>query len=79
LAQVDRWSSEARTAIALELAAARLLATASAPLMPRFSAKLAAALGIPAIETWPDTADLVEPGSRCTLSGTRFFSTDKHQ
>lgn len=76
LAQVDRWSSEARTAIALELAAARLLATASAPLMPRFSAKLAAALGIPAIETWPDTADLVEPGSRCTLSGTRFFRTD---
>lgn len=76
LAQVDRWCSEARTAIALEVAAARLLATASAPLMPRFSAKLAAALGIPAIETWPDTADLVEPGSRCTLSGTRFFSTD---
>lgn len=73
LAGNDRWSSEARTAIALELAAARLLATASAPLMPRFSAKLAAALGIPEIETWPDTADLVEPGSRCTLAGTRFF------
>lgn len=73
LAGNDRWSSEARTAIALELAAARLLATASAPLMPRFSAKLAAALGIPEIKTWPDTADLVEPGSRCTLAGTRFF------
>ncbi|WDV54284.1 class I tRNA ligase family protein [Streptomyces coeruleorubidus] len=79
LAQDDRWSSEARTAIALELAAARLLATASAPLMPRFSAKLAAALGIPAIETWPDTADLVEAGSRCTLSGTRFFSTGEQR
>ncbi|MFJ6618286.1 class I tRNA ligase family protein [Kitasatospora sp. NPDC091335] len=75
LAGIDRWSSEARTAVALELAAARLLATVSAPLMPRFSAGLAAALGIPAIETWPDTADLVEPGSRCTLSGTRFFGT----
>lgn len=74
LAKNDRWSSEARTAIALELAAARLLATGSAPLMPRFSAKLAAALGIPAIENWPDTADLVEPGSRCTLADTRFFS-----
>lgn len=79
LAQADRWNSEARTAIALELAAARLLATASAPLMPRFSAKLAAALGIPAIETWPDTADLVAPGRRCTLSGTRFFSTDEQR
>ncbi|MFE5818121.1 class I tRNA ligase family protein [Streptomyces sp. NPDC056479] len=79
LAQDDRWSSEARTAIALELAAARLLATASAPLMPRFSAKLAAALGIPAIATWPDTADLVEPGSRCTLAGTRFFGTDEQR
>lgn len=76
LSEVGRWASEARTAIALELAAARLLATASAPLMPRFSAALAAALGIPAIETWPDTADLVEPGSRCTLAGTRFFGTD---
>ena len=76
LAGLDRWSSEARTAVALELAAARLLATASAPVLPRFSAKLAAALGIPAIDSWPDTADLVEPGSRSTLSGTRFFAAD---
>ena len=69
----DRWSSEARTAIALELAAARLLATASAPVLPRFSAKLAAALGIPAIDSWPDTADLVEPGSRSTLTDTALL------
>jgi methionyl-tRNA synthetase len=47
--------------------------------MPRFSAKLAAALGIPAIDTWPDTADLVEPGSRCTLSDTRFFGTEEQR
>lgn len=73
LSRVDEWGSEARTAIALELAAARLLATAAAPLMPRFSATLAGALGIPAIEIWPDTADLVEPGCRCTLASTRFF------
>ncbi|MET7680641.1 class I tRNA ligase family protein [Streptomyces sp. NPDC005423] len=79
LARTDRWGSEARTAVALELAAARLLATASAPLMPRFSAALATALGIPAIETWPDTADLVEPGSRCTLADTRFFSAGDRQ
>lgn len=79
LADVDRWSSEARTALALELAAARLLATVSAPLMPRFSARLAAALGMPAVDSWPDTADLVEPGSRCTLSGTRFFGTEEQR
>lgn len=79
LARIDRWRSEARTAVALELAAARLLAAASAPLMPRFSAKLAAALGIPAVESWPDTVDLVEPGRRCTLSGTRFFGPSEQR
>ncbi|MCP3755596.1 class I tRNA ligase family protein [Streptomyces sp. TBY4] len=79
LAHDGRWSSEARTALVLELAAARLLATASAPLMPRFSAKLAAALGIPAVDSWPDTAELVEPGSRCTLAGTRFFDTGEQR
>ncbi|MEV7994256.1 class I tRNA ligase family protein [Streptomyces sp. NPDC086077] len=79
LAHHGRWSSEARTALALELAAARLLATTSAPLMPRFSAKLAAALGIPAVDTWSDTVGLVEPGSRCTLAGTRFFGTGEQR
>lgn len=74
-----RWSSEARTALSLELAAARLLASASAPLMPRFSAKLAEALGVPPIATWPDTVDLVEPGSRCTLADTRFFGTGEQR
>src|SRR5207248_2322457 len=34
------WKDETRTAIALELAAARLLATCAAPVMPRFSARL---------------------------------------
>ncbi|GLY28362.1 class I tRNA ligase family protein [Kineosporia sp. NBRC 101731] len=74
LAGIDRWSSEARTAVALELAAARLLATAAAPMMPRFSARLAASLGLPAVSEWPDEVRLVGPGNRCTLAGTRFFS-----
>ena len=36
------WKDEARTAIALELAAARLLAHCAAPVMPRFATRLAA-------------------------------------
>ncbi|MFE5209771.1 class I tRNA ligase family protein [Streptomyces sp. NPDC056600] len=79
LAHDGRWSSEARTALALELAAARLLATTSAPLMPRFSAKLTAALGLPAVATWSETVVLVEPGSRCTLADTRFFGTGEQR
>ena len=74
LAGLDQWGSEARTAIALELAAARLLASVSAPLMPRFSARLAVALGVPDIGTWPETVQLVKPGSRCALAGTRYFT-----
>ncbi|GAA4551933.1 class I tRNA ligase family protein [Amycolatopsis samaneae] len=74
LAGLDRWSSEARTTLALELGAARLLATVSAPLMPRFSGRLAAALGIPEITAWPDTVELVAPGTRCAPAGTRYFA-----
>ncbi|SDE02759.1 class I tRNA ligase family protein [Glycomyces harbinensis] len=70
---LDRWSSEARTATALELAAARLLATAAAPLMPRFSQRLAASLGL-AVDAWPDAVELVPPGNRTTLDSTRFFA-----
>jgi methionyl-tRNA synthetase len=73
LTGLDRWSSEARTAIALELAAARLLAHISAPLMPRFSARLAVAIGIPKISSWPKTVELVKPGSQCTLAETHYF------
>ena len=74
LAGLDRWASEARTATALELAAARLLASVSAPLMPRFSARLASALGLPEIRTWPETVELVTPTSHCALAGARFFT-----
>ncbi|GAB3651891.1 class I tRNA ligase family protein [Glycomyces tarimensis] len=71
---IGRWESEGRTATALELAAARLLATAAAPLMPRFSQRLTASLGLPAVDAWPDTVELVPPGARSTLAGTRFFT-----
>ncbi|MFI9503892.1 class I tRNA ligase family protein [Nocardia sp. NPDC052566] len=73
LAGLDRWGSEGRTATALELAAARLLAAVSAPLMPRFSGRLAAAIGISEITTWPETVELVPPGSRCAPAGTHYF------
>lgn len=67
------WPDEARTAIALELAAARLLAECSAPVMPRFAARLARALGLPEPDRWPQTVTLVPPGNRADLSGQVFF------
>ncbi|MFH7596478.1 class I tRNA ligase family protein [Streptomyces racemochromogenes] len=67
------WEDENRTAIALELAAARLLAHAAAPLMPRFAARLAAALGIDAPRTWPRTVELLTPGAAVDLADAVFF------
>lgn len=72
-AQSDRWQSEARTAIALELAAARLLAQAATPLMPRFAGRLAGALGLPEPTVWPRTVELVPPGSDICLATAVFF------
>jgi len=71
---LGHWASEARTAAALELAAARLLAAVAAPLMPGFSSRLAAALGTGTIDAWPEQVELVDPGAECALAGTRFFS-----
>lgn len=65
----DLW----RTAIALELAAARLLAQATAPMMPQFSARLAQALGEGAIARWPDRVALVAPGTPIGLADAIFF------
>jgi methionyl-tRNA synthetase len=69
----DAWRSETRTAVALELAAARLLAYGCAPVLPGFAARLAAALGLPDLATWLQTVELVRPGSRITLAGETFF------
>src|SRR5262249_38819199 len=67
------WKDEARTAIALELAAAKLLAHCAAPVMPRFAGKLAAALGIDPPTQWPELVTLVPPGSKVSLARQRFF------
>jgi methionyl-tRNA synthetase len=75
LADIQGWQDEARTTVALELAAAQLLATCSAPVMPRFAARLAAALGgLPPTE-WPRTVGLVKPGTSIKLARQVFFGT----
>ncbi|HEX9030651.1 MAG TPA: class I tRNA ligase family protein [Streptosporangiaceae bacterium] len=73
LADVADWKDEARTAIALELAAARLLAHCAAPVMPRFAASLATALGLPAPAQWPGLVSLVPAGTEVNLAGQTFF------
>jgi len=73
-AGVGEWKDETRTAIALELAAARLLACCAAPVMPRFAARLAGALGVPPPDRWPKFVALVPPGSTISLAGQVFFA-----
>lgn len=67
------WRDETRTAIALELAAAKLLAVGAAPVMPRFAGRLAAALGQPEPARWPRLVTLVDPGTRIELAGQVYF------
>jgi methionyl-tRNA synthetase len=70
---VADWKDETRTAIALELAAAKLLAGCAAPVMPRFASTLAAALGIDTPAQWPELVTLVPPGTRVQLATQVFF------
>ncbi|MCP3767412.1 class I tRNA ligase family protein [Streptomyces sp. MAR25Y5] len=72
-AETAGWEDETRTAIALELAAARLLAHAAAPVMPRFAAALAGALGLTVPDEWPSTVELLAPGSEIRLMDAVFF------
>jgi len=74
-ADLADWKDEARTAIALQLAAAKLLAHCAAPVMPRFAAKLGTALGIAPPEIWPELVTLVPAGTRVTLARRVFFGT----
>jgi methionyl-tRNA synthetase len=69
-AERDRW----RTAVALELTAARLLAELAAPVAPRFSAALLAALGQSTLKAWPEAPTPVPPGTAVALAETRFFA-----
>lgn len=62
-----------RTTIALELAAARLLCACASPIMPRFAAALAMALGDGTPSKWPDQVTLIEPGTRIALTTATFF------
>ncbi|MFF5706529.1 class I tRNA ligase family protein [Streptomyces sp. NPDC012794] len=73
LTDTPGWEDENRTAVALELAAARLLAHAAAPVMPRFAARLAAALGQDTPGTWPRTVELLAPGTALALADAVFF------
>ncbi|MFG2977951.1 class I tRNA ligase family protein [Streptomyces sp. NPDC048331] len=73
IAQIADWSDEARTAVALELAAAQLLARAAAPVMPRFAARLAEALGTVDLSSWPAQVELVAPGTRIGLEDRSYF------
>ncbi|MET1072501.1 MAG: class I tRNA ligase family protein [Umezawaea sp.] len=74
VAGIDTWKDETRSAVALELAAARLLASVAAPVMPGFAARLAAALGLSGPTTWPATVELVPAGTPIDL-GITFFHT----
>ncbi|HEX3492343.1 MAG TPA: class I tRNA ligase family protein [Streptosporangiaceae bacterium] len=70
---LEDWKDEARTAVALELAAARLLACCAMPVMPRFATRLAAALGLDTPQAWPEQVSLVPPGTRVSLAREVFF------
>jgi methionyl-tRNA synthetase len=78
-AEIAQWSDEARTAIALELTAARLLATCAAPVIPRFAGRLASALGLPAPDRWPRTVAPLSPGTRVDLARQVFFGAAPEQ
>lgn len=69
-------SDRKRTAVALELAAALLLADMAAPLMPRFSARLHRDLGCAVPRAWPRTVSLLRPGTLVQLSATHRFGPD---
>ncbi|WP_405827124.1 class I tRNA ligase family protein [Streptomyces sp. NBC_01176] len=73
LAGLGPWQDETRTALALELAAARLLARCAAPIMPRFGRRLSAALGLPDTADWPGGVELLPAGTKVTLTDTVFF------
>jgi methionyl-tRNA synthetase len=71
---IEDWKDEARTAVALQLAAAKLLAHCAAPVMPRFADRLAEALGIPPPRQWPELVTLVPPGTKVNLARQVFFA-----
>jgi methionyl-tRNA synthetase len=73
VSDADLWTSETRTALALELAAARLLATCATPIMPRFAGNLLTRLGLPRQAVWPGLVELVPAGTAVDLVDAEFF------
>ena len=74
-AAVSGRANELRTALALELAAARLLALGVAPIMPRFAERLFRGLGgtHPVAEArWPEGHGWVAPGTAIDLREVGF-------
>ncbi|MCG3462484.1 class I tRNA ligase family protein [Xenorhabdus bovienii] len=67
--------NEYRTSVALELATAQLLASVTAPILPRFSASLFNALGGVSIEQWPERVSLVTSGLPIELTNCVFFKS----
>ncbi|MFJ4653594.1 class I tRNA ligase family protein [Nocardia sp. NPDC088792] len=76
VAGIDDWRDRTRTAVALELAAARLLAACATPVMPRFAATLTAALGLGEQTGWPATVELVAAGTVITLDADFFHAAE---
>lgn len=68
--QEDRW----RSAVALQLAAAGMLARVAAPVMPRFAGALAQTLGLPERQAWPRSPELIPPGNAIALDRFMYFS-----
>lgn len=68
---------EYRTAVALELATAALLAKITAPLMPQFASRLGEALGGLQVDNWPMSVELIVVGNKIDLSNRIFFKTKK--
>lgn len=77
LAAVPAAHGEWRTAIALELAAARLLAMAATPLMPRFASALFKALDMAPAAHWDGSVALVAPDASIALARTAFFAVPR--
>ena len=75
LENIDTAFDRNRTTVALELAAALLLADTAAPLMPRIAKKLHTALGVSEERKWPEAVELLQPGSPVGLHNIRFFGS----
>jgi methionyl-tRNA synthetase len=77
LAGIPELASQRATGLALELAAAQLLAQLSAPLTPKFATQLWKHLGQRGALYWPDSVDFVPAGQRVLaaagLSSRRYF------